>query len=90
MKLSAALLALAQVSTGSAWAIVSACPGWAGPAANADFCRSGRENLRARARFTGYQIDGGYSDFTVADQRYRFAIPAVCSDEEAAPLLCAG
>ena len=55
-----------------------------------DFCRSGRENLCARARFTGYQIDGGYSDFTVADQRYCFAIPAVYSDEEAAPLLCAG
>jgi propanol-preferring alcohol dehydrogenase len=55
-----------------------------------DFCRSGRENLCARARFTGYQIDGGYSDFTVADQRYCFAIPAVYGDAEAAPLLCAG
>ena len=55
-----------------------------------DFCRSGRENLCARARFTGYQIDGGYSDFTVADQRYCFAIPAVYSDAEAAPLSCAG
>jgi propanol-preferring alcohol dehydrogenase len=55
-----------------------------------EFCRSGRENLCARARFTGYQIDGGYSEYTVADQRFCFAIPQVYSDIEAAPLLCAG
>ena len=55
-----------------------------------DFCRSGRENLCARARFTGYQIDGGYSEFTVADQRFCFAIPESYSDIDAAPLLCAG
>ncbi len=54
------------------------------------FCRSGRENLCVRARFTGYQIDGGYSEFTVADQRFCFAIPADYSDIDAAPLLCAG
>ena len=54
------------------------------------FCRSGRENLCALARFTGYQIDGGYAEFTVADQRYCFAIPEGYSDTEAAPLLCAG
>jgi alcohol dehydrogenase, propanol-preferring len=54
------------------------------------FCRSGRENLCAQARFTGYQIDGGYADYTVADARFCFAIPAVFSDLEAAPLLCAG
>ena len=54
------------------------------------FCRSGRENLCAQARFTGYQIDGGYGEFTVADQRFCFAIPAGYSDIEAAPLLCAG
>jgi propanol-preferring alcohol dehydrogenase len=54
------------------------------------FCCSGRENLCAQARFTGYQIDGGYSEFTVADQRFCFAIPATYSDTEAAPLLCAG
>ena len=41
-----------------------------------EFCRSGRENLCAQARFTGYQIDGGYSEFTIADQRFCFAIPA--------------
>jgi propanol-preferring alcohol dehydrogenase len=54
------------------------------------FCRSGRENLCAQARFTGYQIDGGYGEFTLADQRYCFAIPEGYSDTEAAPLLCAG
>jgi propanol-preferring alcohol dehydrogenase len=55
-----------------------------------DFCRSGRENLCAQARFTGYQIDGGYSEFTVADQRFCFAIPDSYSAIDAAPLLCAG
>ncbi len=55
-----------------------------------DFCRSGRENLCARARFTGYQIDGGYGEFTVADQRFCFAIPDSYSAIDAAPLLCAG
>ncbi|HKI33386.1 MAG TPA: zinc-dependent alcohol dehydrogenase family protein [Gemmataceae bacterium] len=54
------------------------------------YCRSGRENLCARARFTGYQIDGGYADYTVADQRYVFSLPAGYADAEAAPLLCAG
>ena len=54
------------------------------------YCKSGRENLCEHARFTGYQIDGGYADFTVADERYCFPIPAVFSDVEAAPLLCAG
>jgi propanol-preferring alcohol dehydrogenase len=54
------------------------------------FCRSGRENLCAQARFTGYQIDGGYGEFTLADQRFCFAMPDGYSDTEAAPLLCAG
>jgi propanol-preferring alcohol dehydrogenase len=54
------------------------------------FCRSGRENLCDQARFTGYQIDGGYADYTVADARFCFAIPACFGDIEAAPLLCAG
>jgi propanol-preferring alcohol dehydrogenase len=54
------------------------------------FCRSGRENLCAQARFTGYQIDGGYADYTVADQRFCFAMPDGYSDVQAAPLLCAG
>jgi alcohol dehydrogenase, propanol-preferring len=55
-----------------------------------EFCRSGRENLCVQARFTGYQIDGGYGEFTVADQRFCFPIPSGYSDAEAAPLLCAG
>jgi propanol-preferring alcohol dehydrogenase len=54
------------------------------------YCRSGRENLCDRARFTGYQIDGGYAEYTLADQRYAFALPADYGDAEAAPLLCAG
>ncbi|HUC61244.1 MAG TPA: zinc-dependent alcohol dehydrogenase family protein [Alphaproteobacteria bacterium] len=55
-----------------------------------DYCRSGRENLCDRARFTGYQIDGGYGDYTLADARYCFRIPERFADVEAAPLLCAG
>ena len=54
------------------------------------YCRSGRENLCAEARYTGYQIDGGYADFTIADARYCFPLPEGYSDVEAAPLLCAG
>jgi propanol-preferring alcohol dehydrogenase len=54
------------------------------------YCRSGRENLCDRARFTGYQLDGGYAEYTLADQRYAFALPDAYSDAEAAPLLCAG
>jgi|SRR5579884_157840 len=55
-----------------------------------DYCRSGRENLCDRARFTGYQIDGGYAEFAVADQRYCFALDPAYGDVAAAPLLCAG
>jgi propanol-preferring alcohol dehydrogenase len=55
-----------------------------------EYCRSGRENLCDRARFTGYQIDGGYAELTVADQRYCFAIDQLWGDVEAAPLMCAG
>lgn len=54
------------------------------------FCRTGRENLCAAARFTGYQLDGGYAEYTVADERYCFPIPSGYPDEQAAPLLCAG
>ena len=53
-------------------------------------CRRGRENLCPNARFTGYQIDGGYAEYTVADARYTFRLPEGYSDLEAAPLLCAG
>jgi propanol-preferring alcohol dehydrogenase len=55
-----------------------------------DYCRSGRENLCPNARFTGYQIDGGFASQTIADERYAFAIPERYSDEAAAPLMCAG
>jgi propanol-preferring alcohol dehydrogenase len=54
------------------------------------YCRSGRENLCDRARFTGYDLDGGYAELTVADERYCLQIPDSYSDVEAAPLLCAG
>jgi len=55
-----------------------------------EFCRNGRENLCDRARFTGYTVDGGYAEFTVADERFCFPIPQSYSEAEAAPLLCAG
>jgi alcohol dehydrogenase, propanol-preferring len=55
-----------------------------------EYCRRGRENLCDRARFTGYQIDGGYAELTVADERYCFAIDRRYGDVEAAPLMCAG
>jgi alcohol dehydrogenase, propanol-preferring len=55
-----------------------------------EYCRGGRENLCDRARFTGYQIDGGYAELTVADQRYCFSIDRRYGDVEAAPLMCAG
>ena len=55
-----------------------------------DYCRDGQENLCDRARFTGYQIDGGYAEMTVADERFCFAIDPRFGDVEAAPLLCAG
>jgi alcohol dehydrogenase, propanol-preferring len=55
-----------------------------------EFCRSGRENLCDRARFTGYDRDGGYAEFVVADARYCFRVPDRFSDVGAAPLLCAG
>jgi propanol-preferring alcohol dehydrogenase len=54
------------------------------------YCQAGRENLCAQARFTGYQLDGGYAEYAVADARYVFKIPRAYSDVHAAPLLCAG
>ncbi len=54
------------------------------------FCTSGRENLCDRARFTGYDLDGGYAEWCVADERFCFPIPDGFGDLEAAPLLCAG
>ena len=54
------------------------------------YCRSGRENLCERARFTGYDLDGGYAELAVADERYCFPLPEGYPDLQAAPLLCAG
>jgi propanol-preferring alcohol dehydrogenase len=53
-------------------------------------CLAGRENLCLNARFTGYDIDGGYAEYAVADAAYCFPIPEELSDVQAAPLLCAG
>ena len=54
------------------------------------YCRSNRENLCDRARFTGYTIDGGYAEFVVADARFCFHLPEQYNDVDVAPLLCAG
>jgi len=55
-----------------------------------DYCRRGLENLCDQAQFTGYHVDGGYAEYTVVDENYTYRIPEVFSDENAAPLLCAG
>ena len=57
---------------------------------NCAYCRSGRENLCDRAKFTGYTIDGGYAEYIVADARFCFHLPESYEDVEVAPLLCAG
>ena len=54
------------------------------------YCRSGQENLCDRAQFTGYDLDGGYAEYAVADERFCFALPDGYADLHAAPLLCAG
>ncbi|MEE8493135.1 MAG: zinc-dependent alcohol dehydrogenase family protein [Nitrospirales bacterium] len=55
-----------------------------------EFCISGRENLCLQARFTGYHVDGGYADYAVVPESFAYPIPSVFTDDEAAPLLCAG
>jgi propanol-preferring alcohol dehydrogenase len=55
-----------------------------------EFCKSGRENLCPKARFTGYHLDGGFAEYAVADERFCFLLPVCYGDAEAAPLLCAG
>ena len=55
-----------------------------------EYCRAGRENLCAKARFTGCHLDGGYAEYVVADERFCLPIPERYGDAEAAPLLCAG
>ncbi len=54
------------------------------------FCTSGRENLCEAAQFTGYQVDGGYAEYAVVPEQFAYPIPPIFSDDEAAPLLCAG
>jgi propanol-preferring alcohol dehydrogenase len=64
---------------------------WLGRAdGTCEYCRTGRENLCDSARFTGYDIDGGYAEYAVADARYCFRIDESYADVDAAPLLCAG
>lgn len=65
-------------------------PWLAGTCGHCRYCQDGRENLCDHARFTGYTLDGGYAQYTVADERYCFALPDGYTDAEAAPLLCAG
>jgi propanol-preferring alcohol dehydrogenase len=55
-----------------------------------EYCRAGRENLCDNATFTGYVVDGGYAEFALAPERFVYRIPEQVSDEQAAPLLCAG
>lgn len=55
-----------------------------------EFCLGERENLCLNAKFTGYQVDGGYADYAVVPARFAYPIPSIFSDDEAAPLLCAG
>ena len=74
----------------SSSASASACRGSAGRAGGAATAGRGRENLCDDARFTGYTIDGGYAEQTVADERFCFPIPDGYPDLQAAPLLCAG
>ncbi|MBD0306445.1 MAG: zinc-dependent alcohol dehydrogenase family protein [Nitrospiraceae bacterium] len=55
-----------------------------------EFCLSGRENLCSDAKFTGYHVDGGYAEYAIVPEAFAYPIPSIFSDEEAAPLLCAG
>ena len=54
------------------------------------YCRAGRENLCLAPTFTGWDVDGGYADFCLVDERFAYALPDGLDDEQAAPLLCAG
>ncbi|MFE3660800.1 zinc-dependent alcohol dehydrogenase family protein [Streptomyces sp. NPDC059165] len=62
----------------------------AGTCGHCRHCRTGRENLCPESRYTGWDVDGGYADYVVVDARYAYRLPDGWSDEDAAPLLCAG
>ena len=61
-----------------------------GTCGRCEFCRTGLENLCLDARFTGYQIDGGYAEYVVVPAEFAYPVPSIFTDEQAAPLLCAG
>lgn len=61
-----------------------------GTCGHCEFCASDRENLCLSAKFTGYQVDGGYAEYAAVPARFAYPIPSIFSDDEAAPLLCAG
>jgi len=61
-----------------------------GTCGQCEFCTSERENLCLQAKFTGYQVNGGYAEYAVVPARFAYPIPSIFSDDEAAPLLCAG
>ena len=61
-----------------------------GTCGQCEFCTSERENLCLNAKFTGYQVNGGYAEYAVVPARFAYPIPSIFSDDEAAPLLCAG
>src|SRR5258706_13117159 len=65
-------------------------PWLGGTCGHCGYCTGGRENLCGEARFTGYQLDGGYAEYALADARFCFTLPDRYNDVEAAPLLCAG
>jgi propanol-preferring alcohol dehydrogenase len=55
-----------------------------------EFCQTGRENLCAQATFTGYHVHGGYAEYALVSEQFAYPIPSIFTDQEAAPLLCAG
>ena len=61
-----------------------------GTCQSCEFCQTGRENLCAQATFSGYHVNGGYAEYALVSERFAYPIPDIFSDEEAAPLLCAG
>jgi propanol-preferring alcohol dehydrogenase len=82
-----------EIGEGVSWFVVGDRLGvpWLGwTCGECQYCQEGRENLCDRARFTGYQMDGGYAEYTVADERFCFRLPEEYPDVQVAPLLCAG